>query len=172
MEEFRESPNNPFDAPVPGQSLTDKPGNYPWEHPPQYTDTQEAAEYVWDKLTQPAFADQVVAMLDAGIPVEAICRIVVFSGFTEGKWTPDVGFVLAEVIMKMIATIGFTAGVKKFKMSMQDLTNNKQMKAIMSVKSRNEELEKAAKSLGEDIKKIPQQKGLMAQPKPKEEEIS
>ena len=172
MEEFRESPNNPFDAPVPGQSLTDKPGNYPWEHPPQYTDTQEAAEYVWDKLTQPAFADQVVAMLDAGIPVEAIGRIVVFSGFTEGKWTPDVGFVLAEVIMKMIATIGFTAGVKKFKMSMQDLTNNKQMKAIMSVKSRNEELEKAAKSLGEDIKKIPQQKGLMAQPKPKEEEIS
>ena len=172
MEEFRESPNNPFDAPVPGQSLTDKPGNYPWEHPPQYTDTQEAAEYVWDKLTQPAFADQVVAMLDAGIPVEAIGRIVVFSGFTEGKWTPDVGFVLAEVIMKMIATIGFTAGVKKFKISMQDLTNNKQMKAIMSVKSRNEELEKAAKSLGEDIKKIPQQKGLMAQPKPKEEEIS
>ena len=172
MEEFRESPNNPFDAPVPGQSLTDKPGNYPWEHPPQYTDTQDAAEYVWDKLTQPAFADQVVAMLDAGIPVEAIGRIVVFSGFTEGKWTPDVGFVLAEVIMKMIATIGFTAGVKKFKMSMQDLTNNKQMKAIMSVKSRNEELEKAAKSLGEDIKKIPQQKGLMAQPKPKEEEIS
>ena len=172
MEEFRESPNNPFDAPVPGQSLTDKPGNYPWEHPPQYTDTQEAAEYVWDKLTQPAFADQVVAMLDAGIPVEAIGRIVVFSGFTEGKWTPDVGFVLAEVIMKMIATIGFTAGVKKFKMSMQDLTNNKQMKAIMNVKSRNEELKKAAKSLGEDIKKIPQQKGLMAQPKPKEEEIS
>jgi len=172
MEEFRESPNNPFDAPVPGQSLTDKPGNYPWEHPPQYTDTQEAAEYVWDKLTQPAFADQVVAMLDAGIPVEAIGRIVVFSGFTEGKWTPDVGFVLAEVIMKMIATIGFTAGVKKFKISMQDLTNNKQMKAIMNVKSRNEELKKAAKSLGEDIKKIPQQKGLMAQPKPKEEEIS
>ena len=172
MEEFRESPNNPFDAPVPGQSLTDKPGNYPWEHPPQYTDTQEAAEYVWDKITQPAFADQVVAMLDAGIPVEAIGRIVVFSGFTEGKWTPDLGFVLAEVIMKMIATIGFTAGVKKFKISMQDLTNNKQMKAIMNVKSRNEELKKAAKSLGEDIKKIPQQKGLMAQPKPKEEEIS
>ena len=172
MEEFRESPNNPFDAPVPGQSLTDKPGNYPWEHPPQYTDTQEAAEYVWDKLTHPDYVKQVIAMLDAGIPVEALCRIIIFAGFTEGKWTPDVGFVLAEVIMKMIATIGFTAGVKKFKISMQDLTNNKQMKAIMNVKSRNEELKKAAKSLGEDIKKIPQQKGLMAQPKPKEEEIS
>jgi len=170
MDEFRESPNNPFDAPVPGQSLTDKPGNSPWEHPPQFTDTTEAAEYIWDKITQPDFADQVVAMLDAGIPVEAIGRIVVFAGFTEGKWTPDVGFILAEVVMKMIATIGVTAGVKKFRMSMQDLTNNKQMKDIMTVKARNSELEKATKSLQQDIKSSPDQKGLMAPPKPKEEE--
>jgi len=170
MDEFRKSPNNPFDAPVPGQSLTDKPGNSPWEHPPQFTDTTEAAEYIWDKITQPDFADQVVAMLDAGIPVEAIGRIVVFAGFTEGKWTPDVGFILAEVVMKMIATIGVTAGVKKFRMSMQDLTNNKQMKDIMTVKARNSELEKATKSLQQDIKSSPDQKGLMAPPKPKEEE--
>jgi hypothetical protein len=170
MDEFRESPNNPFDAPVPGQSLTDKPGNSAWEHPPQFTDTEEAAEYIWDKITQPEFADQVVAMLDAGIPVEAIGRIIVFSGFTEGKWTPDVGFILAEVVMKMVATIGVTAGVKKFRMSMQDLTNNKQMKAIMTVKARNSELEKATKSLQQDIKSSPGQKGLMAPPKPKEEE--
>ncbi len=39
MDKFREAENNPFDAPVPGQSFTDKPGNYPWEHSPQYTDT-------------------------------------------------------------------------------------------------------------------------------------
>ena len=170
MDQFKESPNNPFDAPIPGQSLTDKPGNASWEHPPQFTDTEEAAEYVWDKLTQPNFADQVVAMLDAGIPVEAIGRIIVFAGFTEGKWTPDVAFIIAEVVMKMIATIGVTAGVKKFRMSMQDLTNNKQMKDIMTVKARNSELEKATESLQKDIKGSSNQKGLMAPPKPKEEE--
>ena len=82
MDQFKEAENNPFDAPVPGQSLTDKPGNYPWEHPPQYTDSQEASEYVWDKLTEPLFAQQVIAMLDAGIPVEAISRIILFSGFS------------------------------------------------------------------------------------------
>ncbi len=170
MDQFKESPNNPFDAPIPGQSLTDKPGNAAWEHPPQFTDTEEAAEYVWDKLTQPNFADQVVAMLDAGIPVEAIGRIIVFAGFTEGKWTPDVAFIIAEVVMKMIATIGVTAGVKKFRMSMQDLTNNKQMKDIMTVKARNSELEKVTESLQKDIKGSSNQKGLMAPPKPKEEE--
>jgi len=164
--------NNPFDAPVPGQGLTDKPGNYPWEHPPQYTDTMEASEYIWDKLTHPSFVKQVIAMLDAGIPVEAIARIVVFAGFTEGKWTPDVGFMLAETVVKMVATIGFTAGVKKFKISMQDLTNNKQMKTILNIRDKNNELEKAGKSLGQDIKNTSEQKGLMAPPQTKEEEIS
>jgi len=170
MDKFTEAENNPFDAPVPGQSLTDKPGNYPWEHPPQYTDSMEASEHVWDKLTDPLFSQQVIGMLDAGIPVEAIARVVIFAGFTEGKWTPDVGFMLAEVVMKMVATIGFTGGVKKFKISIEDLTNNNEMKEILNIKSRNEELEKAAKNLGEDIKDMPEQKGLMAPPKPQEEE--
>ena len=172
MDQFKEAPNNPFDAPVPGQGLTDKPGNYPWEHPPQFTDTMEASEFLWDKLTEPLFAQQIIGMLDAGIPVEAIARVVVFAGFTEGKFTPDVGFMLAETVMKMIATIGFTGDVKKFKISMQDLTNVNEMKSILNIKSKNEELEKAGKSLAKDIKEMPEQKGLMAPPQPQEEEIA
>ena len=39
--DFTQSEYNPFDSPVPGQSLTDKPGNYPWEHAPQYTDVDQ-----------------------------------------------------------------------------------------------------------------------------------
>ena len=172
MNQFKEAPNNPFDAPVPGQGLTDKPGNYPWEHPPQYTNTMEATEFVWDKLTEPQFAEQVIGMLDAGIPVEAIGRIIVFSGFTEGKWNPDVAFIITEPIMKMIATIGITAGVKKFKISMQDLTNKKELKAIMDIGNRQEDFTKASKGLKEDIKKMPEQQGLMAPPQPQEEEMA
>ena len=170
MDQFRESPNNPFDAPVPGQGMTDKPGNYPWEHPPQYTDTEEATEFVWDKLTQPQFAEQVIGMLDAGIPVEAIGRIIVFSGFTEGKWNPDVAFIITEPIMKMIAMIGIQGGVKKFRISMQDLTNNTEMKAIFDVKKNKSEFEKASKGVQAEIEKQPSQKGLMAAPQPQEEE--
>ena len=171
MNQFQEAPNNPFDAPVPGQGLTDKPGNYPWEHPPQYTNTMEATEFVWDKLTEPQFAEQVIGMLDAGIPVEAIGRIIVFSGFTEGKWTPDVAFIITEPIMKMIATIGIQGGVKKFRISTQDLTNNTEMKSILDVKKSKQEFEKASKGVQEEIKKQPEQKGLMAAPQPKEEEM-
>ena len=90
--QYIEPSDNRFDAPIPGQSLTDEPGNYPWEHPPQYTDVIEASEFVWDRLHRPAFTEQVLAMLDAGIPVEALGRIIIFNGFMEGKWNPDLAF--------------------------------------------------------------------------------
>ena len=168
MDKFREAENNPFDAPVPGQSLTDKPGNYPWEHAPQYTDTSEAADYVWDKLSQPEFAEQVIAMLDAGIPVEAIGRIIIFAGFTEGKWTPDVAFIIAEPVMKMIAAVGIHGGVKKFRMSMQDLTNEKQMQSISKIKKSKDEFEKMAMGIAKDAGAEPKG-GLMAAPVKEEE---
>ena len=163
---------NDFDAPIPGQSLTDKPGNAAWEHPPQFTDTAEASEYIWDKLTHPDYVKQVIAMLDAGIPVEALCRIIIFAGFTEGKWTPDVGFMLAEVVIKMIATIAVKSGVKKFKISMQDLTNNREMKSIMDIGSKEKEFKKASEGVQKDIEPKSTQKGLMAAPPPKEEEVA
>ena len=157
MDQYKEADNNPFDAPVPGQSFTDKPGNYPWEHPPQYTDTSEAADYVWDKLSQPEFAEQVIAMLDAGVPVEAI-----------GKWSPDVAFIIAEPIMKMIAAVGIHGGVKKFRISMQDLTNNKQMQSISKIKKNKDDFEKIAKGIAMDTGAAPQG-GLMAPPVKEEE---
>ena len=169
MDQFKEADNNPFDAPVPGQGLTDKPGNYPWEHPPQYTDTSEAADYVWDKLTQPQFAEQVIAMLDAGIPVEAIGRIIIFTGFAEGKWTPDVAFIIAEPIMKMIAAVGIHGGVKKIRMSMQDLTNKKSLQSIVQIKENKKQFEAIAKGIAKDVGAQPKMGGLMAQPEQVEE---
>jgi len=169
MDQYREADNNPFDAPVPGQGLTDKPGNYPWEHPPQYTDTSEAADYVWDKLTQPQFAEQVIAMLDAGIPVEAIGRIIIFTGFAEGKWTPDVAFIITEPVMKMIAAVGIHGGVKKIRMSMQDLTNKKSLQSIVQIKENKKQFETIAKGIAKDVGAQPKMGGLMAQPEQVEE---
>ena len=169
MDQLKDAPNNPFDAPVPGQSMTDKPGNAAWEHPPQYTNTAEAADFISDQLATPEFAEQVIAMLDAGIPVEAIARVILFGGFTEGKWTPDVAFIIAEPVMKMIVAVGFQGGVKKFRISMDDMTNNVELKSIMDIKNKKEKFEKAAQNITKELPK-PKQKGLMAAPQPEQEE--
>ena len=163
MDQLKEAPNNPFDAPVPGQSMTDKPGSAAQEHPPQYTNTADAADFVWNQLSTPEFAEQVISMLDAGVPVEAIGRVILFGGFTEGKWTPDVAFIIAEPIMKMIVAVGIQGGVKKFKMSLGDMTNKNELKSINDLKNNSEAFKKAAAGATETLPQ-PEQKGLMAAP--------
>ena len=163
--EYKEGVGNPFDAPIPGQSLTDTPGNYPWEHAPLITDPEQATEFIWDRLHKPEFAEQVIAMLDAGIPVEALGRVILFGGFVEGKFSPDVAFIIAQPVMEMIASMGIASGIDKFRMSMSDLTNNKQMTEIIKIKQEKEEFEKIARGVKQDIKKVKtEDKGLMAKP--------
>ena len=43
---------NPFDTPIAGQSLTDKPGNYPWEHAAKYSTVEDAGLHILNKLTK------------------------------------------------------------------------------------------------------------------------
>ena len=160
-DEFGEGIGNPFDTPVPGQSLTDEPGNYPWEHPPQYVTTDGAADHLWNRMSEPEFAEQIIAMLDAGVPVEAIARTVLFGGFLNGKFSPDVAFIIAEPVIKMIATIGVIAEVKDIKMSMDDITNKKEIRSAVRL---NVEAEKVAKGIQEEVK----QKGIMAKPEESE----
>ena len=157
MDEFGEGVGNPLDTPVPGQSLTDTPGNYPWEHPPRFTEADEAADHLWNRMSEPEFAEQIIAMLDGGVPVEAIGRTVLFGGFLKGTFNPDVAFIIAEPVMKMIATIGVIAKIKNINISMDDMTNKKEIKSAVRLQ---EETKRVGKEVAEEIK----QKGIMAKP--------
>ena len=161
MDEFGEGIGNPFDTPIPGQSLTDEPGNYPWEHPPQFVETDEAADYLWDKMSEPEIAEQVISLLDAGVPVEAIGRAALFGGFLNGKFTPDVAFIIAEPVMKMILTIGVMAGIKDIKVSMDDITNKNEIRSAVSLKQE-------AKRVGQEVQEEIKQKGIMSKPETEE----
>ena len=158
-----EAEYNPFDAPISGRSLTDEPGNYPWEHPPKTTDPIEAIEKFWDRLTDPEVAQEMITMMEAGVPIEALARILTFTGFAEGEFTPDVGFLTIEPLMKMLAAIGMRAGVKNLVVSLEDFSNKKTIRDMLTLKEVNERIEEVA----EDVKQEPP-KGLMA-PKNREE---
>jgi len=167
---FTESPYNEFEAPIPGQSLTDTPGNAPWEHPPQFTDPEEILDGLYDKITDGEFTEQLITMLDAGVPVEAVVRVMVFGGFMQGKFTPDVGFMIVEPLMKLVAAVGIRAGVDRLKLSLDDLSNNKFIKDMAELKIANQEMEQIA---GEIQQELPQPEpeqgpGLLARPQPQE----
>mgnify|MGYP003136977609 FL=1 len=165
---IQEPEYNPFDAPVAGQSLTDEPGNYPWEHPPKTVDPEQALDKLWNRLTDPEVAEQMIAMMDAGIPVEALARVITFTGFAEGEFTPDVGFLVAEPLMKMLAAIGIRAGVDKLVISIEELeSKDTTVRDMLTLKEANEKIEEV---VGDQA---PTQEvsneGLMSKPEIKEE---
>lgn len=156
---------NPFDAPIPGQSLTDTPGNYPWEHPPKNTDPSQVLDILWDRLTQPRAVEEMIAMLDAGVPVEAIVRVITFAGFTEGEFTPDIGFVIIEPLMEMITAIGVRAGIKNLRISLQDLGNESFINDMGKLKHAGKTAKEPRLADAEEIQEIPKAGGLLAKPK-------
>tara|TARA_R100000008_G_scaffold34007_1_gene19229 strand:- start:1191 stop:1793 length:603 start_codon:yes stop_codon:yes gene_type:complete len=89
-----------FDGPIPGQSLTDEPGRWAWEEPPEITNPDDAVVYVIDKFegskkTQSAYSK----LMLAGMPIESIVNTISFAGFMEGKWTVDVAEIIKPPLM-------------------------------------------------------------------------
>ena len=95
-----------FDRPIPGQSLTDEPKNYPWEHPAQFSDLREARDRIFEGLTQEESVQQLYTMLRSNVPVEAIVRTVLFAGFTEGKFSVDVAEIAKPLLALYIIKMG------------------------------------------------------------------
>ena len=99
-----EEPNvNRLDAPIPGQSLTDEPGNYPWEHPPKSASIEEATDSVYESIMKPENMERMFTLLRMGIPIEALVKIITFSGFLEGRWTVDTAKLLEPIVAMMVA---------------------------------------------------------------------
>ena len=112
-----------FDRPIPGQSLTDEPQNYPWEHPAQYSDLREARDRIFDNLSQEENLEQLLVMLASDVPVEALVRTILFAGFTEGKWTVDSAILLAPVILTQIVSLAKASGIEKFRIFLSSFFN-------------------------------------------------
>ena len=82
---------DPFDHPIPGQSLTEEPGKHVFEKPPEITDVDDAVEYVVGKISEnPEAIEKFEKLMMTGMPIESIVNTISFSGFAEGKWNPDI----------------------------------------------------------------------------------
>lgn len=104
-------PAKQFDAPIPGMSLTAELGARPWQSPPQYPTVDEAIQYYMDRMTSDQFMDQLIDVVEMGIPVSDIANIIQTSSVMEGIHSVDVGVLVSPVIMEMIMFIAESAGV-------------------------------------------------------------
>ena len=99
--------------PIPGQSLTNSPEQpYNWEKPAEYTNPKEAMLYTFEILTEPETTANILLSISKGISVIDIASIILYQGFTEGKWNPDLMTLLMEPTMYMIMALAEKAEIK------------------------------------------------------------
>lgn len=102
----------PFDAAIPGQSLTAELGSRPWQQPAQYTTVEEALDYYIPRLQSDEVSAQLLDVLEMGIPVTTVANTMQLGSVMEGKHSVDVGMLILPVLVELIMLIGDTAGVK------------------------------------------------------------
>lgn len=102
----------PFDAAIPGQSLTAELGSRPWQQPAQYTTVEEALDYYLPRLQSEEVAAQLLDVLEMGIPVTTVANTMQLGSVMEGKHSVDVGMLILPVLVELIMLIADTANVK------------------------------------------------------------
>ena len=132
--------NMDIGRPIPGQSLTNDPNNpYPWEQPPEFTDPQRAMLQIFETLTEKDTLSNTLLALVKGVSVIYISSIVLYTGFLEGKWIPDVMNLLMEPTMYMIMYLGDQAGIN-YNMDSKKENNKDEPEGEQQVESLNKSL--------------------------------
>jgi len=100
-----------MDAPIPGASLTAEPKNYPWENPPQMEDVDEIADYYLQRLNKPEAIDDILDLVEVGVPVEAIAGALVTNSVSKGMHSIDTGILVGPIVHQFIRSAAEDAGV-------------------------------------------------------------
>ena len=102
--------------PIPGQSLTNSPDTpYPWEKPTEFTEIQPAIESMFINLTEDDAYEALVDIIDADNTIAETAQIILFAGFEEGLWNPDLMTLLIEPTMYLIMALVERAGRVEYK---------------------------------------------------------
>ena len=100
-----------LNAPIPGQSLTDEPKNYPWERPPEITDPRQAVKFHLEGINRPESLDNIVELMQMGLPVRALAKTALTTAQMEGIHSVDVSLIIRDVIKEELISIAEEAGI-------------------------------------------------------------
>lgn len=106
---------NPFNAPIPGESLTSSPDNpKAWERPPEFADDDEAMQEIYLLLTEQDKLRELINIINDGVPLDEIAQVVLYKGYTSGKFNPDVMLMLIEPTIYLLIAIADYAEIKDY----------------------------------------------------------
>lgn len=176
-------------GPIPGENFTADTKNFPWHKPPEFVDLDDALDMLSKKVSDWSVASSLLTMADIGIPLYKISQTLVMGGVSNGKWTLDLGLLIAGPLTRILELIcigfkiDYTTGIDDgepefvtgdFFKSLEELKNmknsrngfkplNEGLAAIKSSAEDQEPVETAgAEEPTENVEKPITQSGFMA----------
>ena len=101
-----------FEAPIPGQSLTNEPKNYAWENPPKFIYPEDALIWHMERLEEPERIKSIFHFLKLDVDVVTLVEGITRNAVAEGFHTIDVSLIISPVIHEYIVGIAEVAGVE------------------------------------------------------------
>jgi hypothetical protein len=101
-----------FSAPIPGQSLTQEPGNQPWEQPPLYSDNNQAIAFHMKNLTKDDRMEDMLFYLEQGVPLQGMVDSIMTMAVMNGVHTLDTSTLISPVMHQFVKEAADGAGVK------------------------------------------------------------
>ena len=100
-----------FDRPIPGMGMTHEVGARPWQTPPTYTTVEEASDYYIERMSNPAFREQLIDVMEMKIPLTTLANTIQLASVMEGLHTVDVGMLMIPILVETMMLIGDNADV-------------------------------------------------------------
>tara|TARA_R110000823_G_scaffold196073_3_gene327402 strand:+ start:123 stop:713 length:591 start_codon:yes stop_codon:yes gene_type:complete len=123
---------------IPGQSLTNSPETpHRWEQPPEFSEPHKAMLQIFETITEKESLSNILLSLSKKVSVVDLSSIILYSGFIEGKWNPDLMTLLMEPTMYMIMYLGDKANLdysmdSRRENNVDELSGEDQLKRITS----------------------------------------
>jgi hypothetical protein len=97
---------------TPGEAMSNNPDNpYAFEGATEFTVQREALEYLFVTITDEDKYPAILGAIDDGVPLMELTQVILFKGFTEGKWNPDLLLMLAEPLAYMLMALAERQGI-------------------------------------------------------------
>jgi hypothetical protein len=98
-------------GPIPGQSLTTTPGNFPWEKPPEMVEVEDVVKFYVNKLANQDVMDDLSVIFDAGMAVSPFVKSLTTSGVMFGRHTLESGMLAGPAIHAFIKAAMSSYGI-------------------------------------------------------------
>lgn len=126
-----------FSGPIPGQSLTTTPKNFPWERPPEIVDPEEAIQMHLTRLSDPKKLKAALDLMELeDLDIQTLTKGLMRGAVSQGIHTIDVGLIVAPVVHEYLKQAAKYFGIPA-KDGFEDATAEEEKRqAIAAAKAR------------------------------------